>query len=125
MPERLTVDTLFTLLSDYSCRAVNGGNYVMLPTPGSIAMFERWSVTAHDAIKENQNDQQFLGRIRDTTIRVCTNRWGCNNVRNEVRGHRECLRVGRHGGVRLCGMCWGPHVCGASTLAALGDECAV
>ena len=65
--------------------AVNGGNYVMLPTPGSIAMFEGWSAAAPDGIKENQHDQQFLDRIWDKIFRRCTALWGCNNIRNEVR----------------------------------------
>ncbi len=88
--------------------AVNGGNYVMLPTPGSIAMFEGWSAAAPDGIKENQHDQQFLDRIWDKIFRRCTALWGCNNMRNEVRMHSVCARMARntsHG--------WGPaaHMC--------------
>ena len=69
-----------------SCRAVNGGNYVMLPTPGSIAMFEGWSAAAHDGIREGQHDQQFLDRIWERIFRRCLSRDSCEHVRGEVSG---------------------------------------
>lgn len=79
----------------FSCRAVNGGNYVMLPTSGSIAMFEGWSAAAHDGIKEGQHDQQFLDRIWERIFRRCLSRDSCEHVRGEVSG-----------GASGCTACW-------------------
>lgn len=73
------------------CPAVNGGNYVVLPTPAAIKLFEAWSAKALKSIKAGQHDQQGLDQLMEHSLRRCT--WSsksCRRLRREVRCTRSC-----------------------------------
>lgn len=65
--------------------AVNGGNYVVLPTPGVLAMFEQWTAMSADMIKRNEHDQQGLDRLNNRAWKRCTGAKPCAAARDEVR----------------------------------------
>ena len=46
---------------------VNGGHYVLLPSPASISLTEQWARYAPTAIKEGQHDQ-VRGRGRGRQV---------------------------------------------------------
>ena len=65
----------------------------MLPTPGTIAMFERWTSLAPELIKSNEHDQQGLDKLAFKAWRRCTGAKACRLERANVRcmRHRSCV----------------------------------
>lgn len=74
--------------AEYS--SVNGGNYVVLPTPAAIKLFEAWSAKALKSIKAGQHDQQGLDQLMEHSLRRCT--WSsksCRRLRREMDEAKE------------------------------------
>lgn len=63
---------------------------MVLPTPGSIAMFEGWTKGFQEGLEAKENDQQYVERIHDKILRRCTAASGCIKAREEVGGVRQC-----------------------------------
>ncbi len=63
---------------------------MVLPTPGSIAMFEGWTKGFREGLKAKENDQQYVERIHDKILRRCTAASGCLKTREEVGGLTYC-----------------------------------
>ena len=87
---RPTIPATGPSLASPDCHAVNTGSYVMLPTPGGIAMFEGWAAAARDGISKNEHDQQYLDHLTGQIWRRCTiAKWFCNLMKDEARaaGH--------------------------------------
>ena len=66
--------------------AVNGGNFLMLPTPASILLFTKWAALAPQGIAEQKHDQDFLVGLRYNSSWVrCNDRWMCREMMDVVR----------------------------------------
>ena len=54
--------------------SINTGNYVALPTPAAIKMFESWVNSSHDFIAKNVHDQYGLATLGDQIFSSCERR---------------------------------------------------
>jgi hypothetical protein len=70
--------------------AVNGGNYVILPTPAAISFAADWAAQAVPAIKEGKHDQHLMSTLNGNTYIHCTNKEACRNVFGEVSPRARC-----------------------------------
>jgi hypothetical protein len=64
--------------------AVNGGNYVILPTPAAVSFAADWAAQAVPAIKGGKHDQHLMTTLHGKTYIHCTNKEACRNVLAEV-----------------------------------------
>ena len=76
---------------------LHAGNYVALPTRGSIAMFDGWTRGFPEGLAAKENDQQYVERIHDQILRRCTGRSGCIKARDEVSGAGQARGAGLAG----------------------------
>ncbi|KAI7838010.1 hypothetical protein COHA_008192 [Chlorella ohadii] len=81
---------------------LGSSNYVVLPTPGSIAMFEGWTKGFQEGLEAKENDQQYVERIHDKILRRCTAASGCIKAREEMQANSQTgklalIRAYHHG----------------------------
>lgn len=62
----------------------NGGNYVMLPTPASIAFARRWAAMAPRMLRERNHDQDGLAYMARSAWAACEARGECHAARANV-----------------------------------------
>ena len=64
--------------------AVNGGNYMLLPTPATLQMMSNWTAAAVNEIKEKRHDQQGMDNLANKAWRRCGNAYQCEQNRDKV-----------------------------------------
>ena len=63
---------------------MNGGNYLILPSPAAIHFAADWAAQAVGAIKEGKHDQDKMASLHGSTYLHCTNKEACRAARADV-----------------------------------------
>lgn len=76
---------------------VNGGSYVVLPTPSAVELFSNWSSHAKQAIAQRLHDQDILNSLIWKAWYKCVTHHDCHNMHNDVSAPcRQQARVTMH-----------------------------
>lgn len=65
--------------------SINTGNYVALPTPAAIKMFEIWVNSSHDFIGQKLGDQEGLATLGGQIFSACDRKFCEGGQKNEVK----------------------------------------